>query len=201
MKAAWPTDTELTDRLEGLGITTLPAGVDAQDMIDAAVEAFERATGYSPFLEGASRTLVYDPPFDYVMDLVGGNTTVTAVELDGVALVSGTDYWTLPPNAAALNQPITGIRFSGIVVGAPQSVEVTGAPGYHDEIPTPAWEAVMAMACQYVILVKNGYIGALSESTSGTVKMKFGGEEGSTVSRLQNVFDTAVARYRKVVVA
>lgn len=204
-KVAWPLAAELTSRLSGLGIASLPTGVVADDMIAAAVSAFEQQTGWVPFLQTTSGSRYLHPTFDYVLPLGCGYTAISAVKTGyspsdaGTTLTVNVDYWLEPLSARDENKPYTQIRFNTRQAGQPRSIVVTGTRGYNDTIPEDAWQAVMAYACVGVILVKNGYIGPVADVTQGTVKVGYSVEaDRGSVAALSMQFNMAVARYRWV---
>lgn len=189
-KTAWPTTTELTNRLTGLGVTTIPTGVVLQDEIDKAVAVLEQVSGQSPFLmEDSAGVFKYSPPSSDWLDLKGRWATITEVSVDGEVQVENTDYYLLPYDG-----PYRMIRFCGNLTGDPLTVSVTGKRGYSDTIPLDVWLAVLdyAAATVYETAQASGAVmtGPVSEIQQDSVKLKFAGgsmaEGASTANRLKD---------------
>lgn len=195
-KSAWPTGSELTAAVAGLG-AAIPAGYTANDLIAAAIEEFERETGWYPFLADAgSDTRQYDPTFGYTLR-THHFFTITGVTVRGTAQVEGTDYYVLPYNNALDERPITGLRFLIPLQGLPREVSVTGRMGYDDEIHLDAWMAVLNRAVARCLELAAGPSGSVAEIQQGLVKVKYSGGEQDTISRFNKEFKQVVRRYKR----
>jgi hypothetical protein len=196
-KSAWPTGTELSAAVVGMG-SAIPAGFDEDDIIAGAVEEFERLTGWEPFLADAgSDTRQYDPTYGFTLR-TDHFFTVTSVTVAGVTKTEGTDFWVLPYNNALREKPITGLRFLTPLQGLPREVSVTGRLGYDDEIHLDAWNAVLKRAVAQCLELAAGPSGSVSEIEQGLVKVKYSGEAGrSTIDRFNNEFKQVVRRYKR----
>lgn len=141
-KTAWPTTAELTNRLTGLGVTSIPTGVTLQDEIDKAVEMLERESHQSPFLaESTAADFKYDPTRSNIVDLRGEWFTIVSVTVDGTALTVNEDFWLRP-----FNGPYTSIEFNTVQFGDPFTIVVNGKRGVGSNIPLRAWGAVLDYA-------------------------------------------------------
>jgi hypothetical protein len=196
-KSAWPTGTELSAAVVGMG-AAIPAGFTANDIIAGAIEEFERLTGYKPFLAATDPvTRQYDPTFGFTLR-THPFYTVTGVTVAGVAKTAGTDYYPLPHNAAADGVPITSIRFEVPLQGKPAEVSVTGRQGYGVSIPLDVWNAVLNKGVAECLARAAGPSGSVSEIEQGLVKVKYGQEAGrGTIDRFNNEFKQVVRRYKR----
>lgn len=167
---AYPTAAEALNLFTVLGFS-LPSGMTSGELDYyryAAIDELENITGYRPFLAGASATYKFDPPGpNYRGRMLGGGrklllsqpfATITALSVGvtatdaGTALTADTDYWKLPANASAKNQPITEIVFSTLQWGIVNSVRITGKPGYSENIPAEVWEAVRRLTASRIAM-------------------------------------------------
>lgn len=177
-KSAWPNVAEVTSRLEGLGVTVIPAGISVQDEIDAAIACLHRAIGFSPFLAGSETTYDYDAPRSFTLLLGAPFFTVTGVKINksndyaGDDLTEGIDYWLKP------GVPYGWIDLATRQYGDDQSIEVTGKKGVTDDIPVDLWNAVRDYAAASVLEVAVGtgavMAGPVSNVRQGAVSVDFG---------------------------
>lgn len=198
-KSAWPTATDLTNRLSGLGVAALPAGVVAADEIAAAVSALESVTQIKPFLaEATTQTYVIDPTRRTYVHLNAMYAALNAVRIGGDSLTIGDDVWLDPPEG-----PYIGLKLVSNVYGDPEEVEVDGKRGYSDSIPDDVWLAVLdyAAASVYETASMAGTVGVgpASEITQDSVRIKFGGGAGEgTAEKLRKKAMAVFARYARV---
>jgi hypothetical protein len=136
----WPTPDEVWNTFAAAGLVTLPLStelllLDVDGMIESAIDLFETACGFKPFLAAAGTrqfattdiaSRASDPfgfPARY-LSLPGGIVSVDEVRLhrttlrgsvntgsDGIALVEDQDYRLLPVGAALRGEPFTGLAF------------------------------------------------------------------------------------------
>lgn len=205
-QAAWPTEAEVGAAVASQGLTA-PADLDVH--IGAAITSFQDMTGFNPFLEGASDDRRYDPPeYSDTLDLRGGFTSVTEVRVGlsysdttGTVLVETRDFDLLPLNARERNKPFTSIRFQSSLGCLPNSIKVTGLPGFDDEIPDDAWLAVRDAAMGLALLEILSGASTASEVQQGPVRIKFDNEEGrSKIDRWLAGLKTVAARYKRIIV-
>lgn len=196
-KATWPTGTDLTNAVAGVG-GSIPSGYAAADIIAGVVSEWEGATGWEPFLaEAGTQTLQFDPSFGYTLRLPGF-FSITSVTVNGVTMSEGTDFWVIPYNNTSKMKPITGLRFLEPLTGLPRTISVTGRVGYDDDIHEDAWLAVLNKAVARCLKLAAGANGSVSELKQGLVDVKYnvaGGQD--TISRFESEFDKAVRRYRR----
>lgn len=201
---AWPVQEDFDARLGAFG-ATLPAGLDAEELIAEAVTEFERRTKWSPFLaEKEDSETAFDSDGGS-LDLRGGYVEVTTVTVDisfgssGRVLTAIQDYSLMPAHAAAVKRPFTDILFETAPMRGPGAILVTGKRGYCTEIPKDAWYAVLNWAVREAIVASEGSKGTVTEYQQDTVRKKFSSSQGdSAIDRLGKKFDSAVARYKRV---
>lgn len=168
-KTAWPDNTALTNRLTGLGVTTVPTGVTLADKILQAVEKLEDLSGQSPFLvEATNQTYNFDPSRRLLLDLKVSWVSIETVVVDGTTLTVNEDYWLQPYGG-----PYTFIEFNAALVsnGDPQTCVVTGKRGYAAQIPEEAYQAVLDWAAGEVYETA-AMAGTVSAGTPTEVKME-----------------------------
>jgi len=197
-KADWPTGAESAVFATSMGVT-IPAGLDLDELAEAARVDFEDLTGYDPFLEAASAAYTYDPPGWEILQLRCGFTAITAVTVgaDDTVYTIGTDVWKEPVDAPQRGAPYTQLRFRHALTGDPQTVTVTGTKGYASAIPSDAWIAVASRAA----ILGAGFVAGTSATKQkvGSVAVEYGGGE-TPIGHLRSLWDRAIAKYRLVVV-
>lgn len=169
--AALPSDADVTNALTNMSpAVTLPAQFDVDSEVAAAIDEWDRRTGYRPFLQtsGAATQKFLDPPGpDRRGSYIGGSDvlflptglisltsvwnlydpTVTPASFN--LLTQNLDYWLGPTQAASAvpPEPYTRIKFSCAQRGRPGSIVVTGVWGYTSgNVPDDAWAAIRDMA-------------------------------------------------------
>lgn len=200
-KAAWPTVPEVTDRLTGLGVTSIPAGVSLQDEIDAAIGELHKAIGFAPFLASASDGYYYTPPRSTTLLLGGPFFAITEVRTNystayaGDLLTSGDDYWLELP-------PYGYIAFESRQYGDINSIKVTGQKGVTDDIPVDLWKAVLDRAAGGVLdqSVSLGDVaGPISRIKQGGVDIEFGGKITTMSATMSDRATKVFKSYRRPV--
>lgn len=207
-KADWPTASEVAAQMVSAGlVSSAPSDESIEPYLGAAIEEWERSTGFRPFKEGGSASYRYDPPGpDGILELRAGFTAITAVaaylndtDETGVALIVLTDYELWPYEARAEDRPYTEIRFRRSVGSRARSVKVTGTRGYDDEIPYEAWVAVLKDAGQkYLNASVSGSAGA-RVIKQGPVTIEYT-DDGSVLTAWEQAIETVAHRYRRNVV-
>lgn len=200
-KTAWPTVQEVTDRLTGLGVTSIPTGVSLSDEIAAAVSALHRAIGYSPYLAGDSASYEYNPPNSFILLLGGPFFTITAVKINksatyaGDSLTEGVDYW------RKKSVPYGYIEFSSRQYGDPDSIEITGKKGATDDIPVDLWKAVLDHAAAGVLeqSIATGATttGPVSSVKQGQMSVEFGNQTEPMFTTLRTRSMEVFKTYRR----
>lgn len=192
---SWPTGSDVAAFLKAMDVDIDAA--EAQALADAAVEAWNDATGYHPFLSsGASETVTYDPPgtsgIPAILDLRGGFVSISAVAVDGAAQTAGTDYYPLPSGRV----PITSLAFRTSVYGEPGSISVTGVKGYSATLSASDWLAVRGHAAAMAVQIQSA-AGGVRRVKAGPVETEFDTTAGrDSVTRWMDTFKKAAARYR-----
>lgn len=172
----WPTAAEVRDTLKGAGYTAPLLDSVLTDAIDDAVARWEAATGWLPFVGGAS-TIARDFILDEgqrILQLDAGLRYSTAPELllDGVALASTTTARWLPTNASLAGKPYTALQLleSGRPSRMPEAtLTITGLWGYcaSDAVPTAARAAVLAGACWEIASRQTAWRASEATATDG----------------------------------
>lgn len=199
-KTAWPTNTNLTDALSGVGVS-IPSGYTAADLIAAAIAEFQAAIGYTWLPDGSDQTLYFDPPNSNFLNLKP-YSSITSVKTGrtatdaGTALTVNQDYWVFPLNAIADGKPITGITFETMQCGDPASIVVIGKRGFNADIPESVWFAVLNKAVANVMALNISGEGMASEIQQGLVKVKFGDEAATMYGAALKNFALMAETYR-----
>lgn len=200
-----PTAWDLSLFLTAMG---LDAGtLDLQGAVTGALDAFQTATGR--VMLAVSGVRLFDPPtnpsaaLDLGEDLTG---TPSELTVGGTALVFGSGYRLLEPNAAARGKPYWAVQF-----GAPRlfgasnypywnSISITGYWGYGLTIPNDAWAAILALAAiavapQLSIIIAGGLV----KWTEADVTEDYGAKPYSEQIALWDGFaKRTIAQYRRV---
>lgn len=160
---AYPTKAEVDTFLAALPNITVPAELDTDPNIRAAIGEWERLTEYAPFLStGATATVLFDPPGPRTgRPMKGGSHTLilgagllslaslcVGVTNDdaGTELEEGSDFWLRPSDAPRRGRPYTSIEFASVQRGYPDSISVRGVWGFGATITDEAWKAVLDLA-------------------------------------------------------
>lgn len=210
-QAAWPTYTEVGAIMVSAGLASAaPTEAELSPYIDAAVGAWERKTGYKPWLSGASASYYYDgPPFGSVLDLQGGFISVSAVRIyitsdddTGTLLTVNEDYILQPMGAQDRDEPFTEILFLTALSRNPRSIKITGVKGYDNEIADEVWLAVAREAARLAVEDLTSSGGDVEEIKQGPVTIKYASsaEGGSVLSKWGDGFCNLAKRYRRMVV-
>jgi hypothetical protein len=197
----WPELDDVVGRLEDMGMTP-PSDDTIAQVILACIAAWERMTGYDPFLADAEdSTWLFQPRDSCVVDFdhddgPGGFVSITSVTVaktyaspTGNVQVAGRDYQLKPANAVNKGKPYTYLLSKAWEWdGGEASVQVIGRAGYTDTVPADAWEAVMRCILSLLLPVSQmTATGGASSIKQGPVEWKFDGA-GST-SQAQSHFE------------
>ena len=179
----YPVGTDVQALLTSLGLT-VPSGYSLDDAASAAVEQWERLTGWTPFLQDASATARYfDPPGtpapgrgygpfggSRMLPLRAGivsQSAITSVVANGRTLASGTDYRLGPLNALANKRPYSRIEFTVPIFGQASSIVITARWGGYASVPQEVFNAIRRQAASDLAVDRS--TGGLS---SGIVQLK-----------------------------
>lgn len=201
--SGWPTTTDVETRFDESGLTA-PSSNTMNAAINATVTAWERITGFSPFLgDGVDETRYYVPRGGKVIDFgggltdaptsltVNGNYTDAGVFENGTALVVNRDYTLLPTNALSKGKPYTHARVTRsypLCYFEWASIKVVAPFGYAETVPADAWEAVMR--CVLALLLPSAGVeasGGASTVKQGPVEWQF--DANSSISQAISYFE------------
>lgn len=191
-KTAWLTTTELNTALTAAGLT-LPAWITAQEVIDLAVQRWEEATGYSPWLaEGSDSTSIYSPTGTDIITLRNPYISITSVTIDGSLLSS--DFWDLGPDSGS---PYDYLDIGTVTLGNPTTISIVGKKGWSATIPIDVWIAVF----QEALDIAKEYIASASgagELDGNIKKIKQATVEIEYFSKETRNFSTSlISKYRR----
>lgn len=210
----WPDAVEFKSFLTLAGLLTdanvsLENLLDLEDLIAAAVERWNEATGYVPFLStgDAQEIRTFPSPFPArILDLApyqGGLVGFTSLTVGVTSTISsGTVYTTdyhfrlLPRDAAQRKKPWTQIEFL-YSPGSPWDgeVDIKGEWGYCTEanLPRSVRRAVMAMAALDCLpLLQPQFASGLVRWTEGDVTKQFASPEQAKIG-WQTLVDMGMA--------
>lgn len=192
-RTAWCSPSQLRSFLQSAGIVDDPpsteqARLDLQAGIDAAVEWWQRQTGYRPFLaDAADSTRGFDLDGSGYISFNAGLVSFTGLTVNASPYTLNQQFRLSPVNAASEGRPYTGIDLIGRFyfrwgwnpsAGA-SIVQVTGRWGYADVIPADAWLAVEKRAALEVLpqltALRTGGMRAISFDD---FRYEFGGGRG-----------------------
>ncbi len=156
---AYPTADDLAFAIQGLGLfdttelTAFLATANLASHAKAAAAAWERLTGWRPFLASdADTTRYFDPPREgESLDLGTGLLAVTSItaglgydslgaETGGTALVGNLHYFLAPEDS---DRPADRLTRYGSWWGGRRSIKIVGRFGYAATVPDDAWLAIL----------------------------------------------------------
>lgn len=207
MKSAWPTGAEIREYVE----QTLQGGVsDGLESLDwdavagAALETWENATGFTPFMAAtAESTRRFDPPVSARLDLRGGLVVAPSEVRSGVTstytgeVVDSDYYWFLPRDYAERGRPIEWIEFDWPQAGGKRSISVKGYWGFcaNGQIPDGAWLGVLHAGLSVAIpLILRGTAYGTRRLSEGDVSYEFDDAREAADRELKR----AAAQYRRL---
>lgn len=169
-------------------------GIDLDSLalaVESASQAWERDTGWFPFLAGESETRTFDGPEGRVMFLPVGLVSVSDLSVGGSAYTAGESYFL--QHRVGSSGPYTAIEFGGYLTGARRVIEITGVFGYTSELPADVKQAIMSKAASDVLDMAAA--GPVVRETVGPVTYQYG--DKGRLDRLNKVYAEAVARYKR----
>lgn len=202
MKSAYPTTTEITNYLTGLGVT-LTSGIDLQDAIDSAVQTWESLVGVTPWKSDSTATArtftlrgetnLSIPPCSEVESVAIGEEELTVDEI-----------WTACPVGATGNGfPFTMIEFKNRYTTDIGGLTITAKWGYQSTIFEAVWFAIRDIAVGSILMsagmhsaFSGGSIvtGAIKEIRQADVTIKYS-ESGGYDAAYKNA-EILAKRYR-----
>lgn len=165
MPNSYPADSDILAAITGSG-APIPSGFSASGLAAAAIDIWEKSTGYEPFLSSGVTTMrTYDPPGpnhqkmdgfsllggSRMLDLGAGAVSISQVNIGvgpgapGTTMTLDEDYWPEPKNAPLENRPFERIRFRSPIFGPEASVQITGVFGFGLTVPDDAWLAIVQL--------------------------------------------------------
>lgn len=150
----WPQPADVQQLLMAAGLWPTASGQQATATTEiavalpATVAAFERRTGWLPFLAGDTSTRAFDgPDVRGLLDLNSGLIEITSLTVAGQPYIENTDYWLRASNAPFPLAPYDGIQFTSRALAlntmlAPNQIMITGRWGYGATLPSDVWDAV-----------------------------------------------------------
>lgn len=189
--SAYPTADNLLTFLQSVGLfsnppTTEQDGFDLDTAIGAAVDEWERRSGFKPFLaDTAETTWSFESDLSACIDLQGGFVSISAVNLNSVARTINRDFRTMPRNAALLKKPITYLLWNGyvrpfpVITGQAAAVTVTGLRGYEILLTDEHFRGILKLAAisllpELATLKTDGVI----KKRQGDTEYTYGGAAG-----------------------
>lgn len=202
---AWPTSTDLLNflkasRLVATTPTVWQALLDLDTALASAIEQFETGTHYLPFLADTVATArKFTPEGLCLLDLDGGAIEVTAVALDGTALILDTDFFLMPANALVQGKPYTSIEFDEPLFGKRNSLVVTAKWGFAAVLPAKAKTTVLAGAATILSpQIASGMAAGLIRFTQGDETKEWGSQPlGGITMGWQSQFETGITFYKR----
>ncbi len=202
----YPDAGDLTVLLDDMQ-QAIPA--EPERMVLAAIEEFERMTGWRPYLSDCAESVHYfDPPERWrqePLDLGGGFAEISEIRVrvgyarNGSALVEHRDYELLEYGGDSTSW--WGIRFVVDPGNGPRSIKVTGKRGAVEEISEDAFEGILAGAAARSMRMTQTGPGPVHMERLGPRTVEYDNDPClETATRLEKQFMEAVARHRRMVI-
>lgn len=180
---SWPTAAQVTLFMEAAGLT-VPAGLVTDDLVAAAIEAFELATGWTPFLAQAGTRTFRLGRYRCALPLDAGLLAMSAVTRDGS-----------PVSDARLlgGDPAVAVEFSD---PGPAEIVITGDWGRMATVSEGAAHAVKCLAAAMAWdAIQLGQTQTPIEWRDGDIAEKFARER---VPGWRADVEAGIARYQRV---
>lgn len=188
------------------GVQLTATGSQLEEGAAEGREAFERETGRVMLPQSATQT--FDTPKNgRILPLYMDLLAVSQLQIGGQTKTINTDFRLLPARAPLLRRPYQSIEFQSYYYPTSQpntwgAIAITGSWGYWPTLPQDAWNAMvyrglLHIAPQIVAIVSGGRV----SWTDLEVSESFGQRPyGALIDEWQKLYDSAVARYKKVAV-
>lgn len=202
----YPDATDLAQfLLEAKVISSIPDPLPSswEMFVQAAIHAFEKDTGWQPFLavaagSGGNEARSFDINGSRIY-LPVGLVSLDSLTVRGDELAIGEDFWLEDNN---VGPPYTWIDFRSCFSGR-RIVEITGVWGYSDALPDDVRLAILSHAAMNLANSLSGPGGELTRVKQDDVQYDFAasasGGMGQTASWGQT-YKSVVARYRRALV-
>jgi hypothetical protein len=214
----WPDATELQNYLTAAGLMATPATamqgmLDLEDAIAAAIEQWDDATGYDPYLStGVEEIRAFRSPAPgNILELRSGLLMLTELRVDvtatvgsGTVYTNGTHFRLLPRDASQKVKPYTQVEFLWSP-GSPGwgEIAIEGLWGYTTDgyLHSTSRRGVLAMAALELLPQINQAVGqGLLRWTEGDVTKQYGAAK-DIIGVWEAVIARALAPYRQLRVA
>jgi hypothetical protein len=192
--------------LEAKTIGSIPVTIpDSYDrFVLAAIQAFEKETGWNPFLavpggSAGNETRSFDVCGSRVY-LPVGLVTLDELKLRGDAMTEEEDFWLEDHRHAP---PYTWIEFRNCYYGR-RVLEITGVWGYTDTLPDDVRLAILSYAAMSLSNSLSGPGGELTKVRQDDVQYDFAASASGGMGQIASwgqAYKAVVARYRRVQLA
>lgn len=198
----YPTHLDLVAFLNsrGLACSDLKKS-DYEGLIAGAIAEWENATGWLPFLAGASETRTIDGPEGRMIFPDFGIVSLTDLAIDGASYTVNTDYFL---QHKIVGGPYLAIEMDGYLTGARRSIALTGVFGYTATLPTDVKHAILSKAAEGAFYQATGLQGEVTREKQGPIEFEYAKSSGEVqnygglIGTLRQTFDQAVKRYKRV---
>lgn len=229
MPDTYPTGTDLQVFLVSASLISNPP-TPAQGFMDyhsamlAAVDEFERLTGYTPFLsDGTSTPRTFDGPGSPILPLNAGLLSLTSLTINTTPYTQNQQFVLSPPDAANNRRPYTYLDFGsgwggsagnvgdwgfGFGVGSQvglgtlgtgrRSIVVTGVWGYSLTLPFDVKRALLHRgAVELAPDLMHAVSAGVSQRTEGDETVKYSAKLfGEQMAEWRANFNETATRYR-----
>ena len=126
--------------------------------------------------------------------------SLTSLTVTGDARTVNSDFWLLPENAAANEEPYESIEFYVPAWGLPRSIVVVGVWGWATTIPDDVWVAVChyASATLMPMFAAERSGGMIQFSEAGAQEMYGVDPFGKSQAAWRTQYDGAISRYKRM---
>ena len=209
---AYPTPEELQAFAINAGVVTAgqDLALDYGRVLASAINEFESATGWQPFIS-TTQTRVYDMPYPdgKILDFRAGILSISSFTISGTALTQGVDYVLYPLNAPNVGKPYSWCQFITRHVQwwpwtLPANVSITGQFGYASDCPADVKHGILCLACSDLIATKAGAAtGGVNGIKQDDVEIRYSTHTNSSgltpqQTQLTEAYNDIVKRYRRV---
>lgn len=204
--AAFPAGPELGAFLVENGYASVAPSL-AGAYAGAAADAFQRETGWVPFLrDGSDVARLFDCPemgfpFNWRVPFAAGLLAVTSVEsawdgTTGTAKTATLDYL-LGGGDGTDTRPYQWLDLRHFPGRQPQSIRIVGRWGYSATVPDDVYLAVLSKAAADYVRARDGGAGNVRSVKQGPVQFDYGAAGEGPTAALDLQYMAAVARHRR----
>lgn len=202
----YPTGSDLQAYLISSGCIEANSNesLDYDGFVNAAIEAWEKDSGYFPFLSTESTTRTFNAPQGNTLD-IGAVVDIDAITISGVTQTLDTDFSLSPSNAIAKNKPYTQVIFRyPLFSSTPNCISITGAWGYCTELPSDVRLAILSHASMLALTNVSNATGNVTQIKQDDISISYSSANAANAHyssrqmQFKDVYDSAVKRYRQV---